>query len=501
MSTLIAKVALLLALWPVWSWNFERLTDKSDEPLGLLALVTLAYFLWEQHKGPEASGVSPETAESSPVATPTSKSETEQTSKSDAEPNPKTVARATPTILALVVLAAYCISILFAPKLIQGVLAVAAICLILPGSSSLSLPCWILAALSLPVVATLSFYLSYPLRVLIGCLAVSMLNMSGFSATLEGTAIFWNSQIVEIDAPCSGIKMLWFAGYFCAALSAFYHLKNIDVLRLCVVSATAAMAANALRVTSLFFLETGAIPYPREWHDFLHQAVGTIVFLVAAGSLLFCAYRLRRSSTAPESTVEPHLPASNQTTTKNALFAAANSRWRTSALLGLCAAAAILPLLGSAGNGTIDSISNNVFPGWPTTFEGAPLRALEESHESKTQMKFAADFPGKIKAFTNGKQTILLRWVAKPTRQLHTSTDCYRGLGYSVKWLPMLIDKDGNRWSTFEAANQEERLLIRERITDTARASWSDVSSWYWAALLQRSAPPWWATTVIQKLP
>ncbi len=456
---MVSKIALLLALWPVWLWNFERLTDKSDEPLSLLALIALGCFLWQRRNNTACKG--------QPIS-----------------------------IIALITLALYCVSTLFAPKLIQGTLAVAAMCLILPGSSALSLPGWMLALLSLPVVATLSFYLSYPLRVLIGYIAVASLNMIGYSTKLEGTALLWNSQIVEIDAPCSGIKMLWFAGFLSASLSAYFNLKNLDTFKVCIVAAAAAIAANALRITSLFLLETGTLALPREWHDPLHQGVGVIVFALAASSILFYAHFLYKRSPTTTTSTQPQSQLVEPSTTSSAPKAGFQSHarlhWRHTTLLVLCCVAAILPLIGSHPDSKTEA--NSDFPGWPSTFEGTQLIPIAET---EAQKRFAEEFPGKIKAFTNGKQTILLRWVAHPTRQLHSSSDCYRGLGFSVKWLPMLIDKDGSRWSTFEADKATEQLVIRERITDSKNASWSDVSSWYWAATMQRTHAPWWAATVV----
>ncbi len=32
---------LMGTFWPVWQWYFERLTDPSDEPLGIIAVLTL----------------------------------------------------------------------------------------------------------------------------------------------------------------------------------------------------------------------------------------------------------------------------------------------------------------------------------------------------------------------------------------------------------------------------------------------------------------------------
>lgn len=488
MTNQLSKIALLLALWPVWLWNFERLTDKSDEPLSLLALITLGFLLWERRS-----------KHSSPVIGPSN--------------------------IALAILAAYCTSILCAPKLVQGTLAVATMCLVLPGTAPLTFPCWMLAMLSLPVVATLNFYLGYPLRVMVGSIAVPMLNMIGYSTSLEGTALMWNSQIVEIDAPCSGIKMLWFSTYLSATLSAFFNLGNRDALRVFAVAVISAIAANVLRVTSLFFLETGAIAIPATWHDFLHQAVGVIVFLLGASLTLACAFFLRaepaniqrktsicaeRIQSTQEVTDENAkvtessakvAEGSAKVTDNSANVKAGNNnttRWRSVSLLALSGVAAILPLIATTHNAVSSSVTNSDFPGWPDTFEGRALRPVAQSPEqSETQQRFANEFPGKIKVFTNGKETVLLRWVAQPTRQLHSSSDCYRGLGFTVKWLPMLVDADGARWSTFEANNSKEHLLIRERITDASGVSWSDVSAWYWAAVMQRTKAPWWATTVI----
>jgi hypothetical protein len=40
---------------------------------------------------------------------------------------------------------------------------------------------------------------------------------------------------------------------------------------------------------------------------------------------------------------------------------------------------------------------------------------------------------------------------------------------------------------------------VYERIYDVAGNSWSDVSAWYWAALLGKSAGPWWSVVIAEK--
>jgi hypothetical protein len=49
------------------------------------------------------------------------------------------------------------------------------------------------------------------------------------------------------------------------------------------------------------------------------------------------------------------------------------------------------------------------------------------------------------------------------------------------------------------ATRGSERLRVRERIYTAAGDSWTDVSSWYWQAVLERTTGPWWAITVAER--
>jgi len=47
-----------------------------------------------------------------------------------------------------------------------------------------------------------------------------------------------------------------------------------------------------------------------------------------------------------------------------------------------------------------------------------------------------------------------------------------------------------------------KHLLVRERIYEAAgERSFTDVSSWYWAAVLGRSVGPWWAILIAEAAP
>jgi hypothetical protein len=136
------------------------------------------------------------------------------------------------------------------------------------------------------------------------------------------------------------------------------------------------------------------------------------------------------------------------------------------------------------------------FPGWPTNFEGRRLQPLPLS---VAEQRFERDFPGRLGRFTDGEREIVIRWVSQPTRKLHPASDCFRGSGYRVAPMPIEI-VDGKSWSRFDARRGSEHWRIREAIMkgtgDDAEHRWTDVSSWYWAAMRDSSEQRWWSFTV-----
>ncbi len=138
------------------------------------------------------------------------------------------------------------------------------------------------------------------------------------------------------------------------------------------------------------------------------------------------------------------------------------------------------------------------FPGWPERWEG---RVLVPRTATPAEAAFSRRFPGRVAAFDDGQRHLLLRYVTQATRRLHPASDCYRGAGYATEARPLRVDADGRRWGCFEARRGEARLLVCESIRDASGSSWSDASSWYWAAALERSPGPWWAVTVAEPLP
>lgn len=161
----------------------------------------------------------------------------------------------------------------------------------------------------------------------------------------------------------------------------------------------------------------------------------------------------------------------------------------TIAFTGLCALAALAPLL-SANNTSSPAITG--FPGWPTSFEGRRLTPLPLT---PIEARFQQNFPGRVGRFSDGEREIVIRWVDQGTRKLHASSDCFKANGYKLDVQPVKL-VGAERWSGFIASRGTQRLEVRERIADGHGGQWSDVSAWYWAAQLGQTKGPWWAITI-----
>ena len=167
---------------------------------------------------------------------------------------------------------------------------------------------------------------------------------------------------------------------------------------------------------------------------------------------------------------------------------------RRSYYLIACVIAALMPFVSARFETPVTDAAAVAFPGWPSTFEGKTLTPLPLSEMEK---KFATGFPGRIARFSDGEREIIVRWVTEPTRMMHPASDCFQGLGYSVK--PLAAHRvDGSLWASFAATKGAERLVVFERIHSDSGESWTDVSAWYWSALRHEGSGSWWAITVAE---
>ncbi len=136
-------------------------------------------------------------------------------------------------------------------------------------------PYWGLFLLSLPMVPSMQFFLGFPARVAAATVTVFLLQTTGLTVKRRGTVLDWGDKMIQFDAPCSGVKMLW-TGFFITLVLTVHHrlgmLRTALALLICLV---VVVLGNGLRGSSLFYLETGLLSAPKWWHD----GVGMVVFL------------------------------------------------------------------------------------------------------------------------------------------------------------------------------------------------------------------------------
>jgi len=241
-GVLVLLLVLMVALWPHWWWMAQRLTDGSDEPWGIVALITVITLVAREWRALSV-------------------------------PSPA-VLRAT---AALAIAAA--ISRLWLPPLGAAAIAMTALATILAGARR-ARPATALASLlllALPVIATLQFYFGYPLRLATATLAAPILRALGFAVEASGAALAYSGQLVLIDPPCAGIGMLWVGAFTASLLS---YVANASARRTILngaVAAASVFVANVVRNIALFFPEALGLGWP-EW---MHAFIGLIAFSLA----------------------------------------------------------------------------------------------------------------------------------------------------------------------------------------------------------------------------
>jgi exosortase/archaeosortase family protein len=144
--------------------------------------------------------------------------------------------------------------------------------------------------LSLPTLPTLQFFGGYPLRVVVAELTAPILRLSGFAVVPEGTCLNWAGKLIWIDAPCSGIKMLWVGLFLTFVVLCLYELPLRKTLLMLPLVGVVIMAANVFRAVALFYLEAGVLDMPSWGHEY----AGLIAFVLEAAGIIAIVLRLRR---------------------------------------------------------------------------------------------------------------------------------------------------------------------------------------------------------------
>ena len=200
--------------------------------------------------------------------------------------------RPAPLVFVAAVLAAYAASYLVLPPIARAAAAIALTLFCLHCAAFQERPpvaFWGLVALALPVVPSLQFTLGYPLRIVSAALAVGLLQMHGIGVTRQGTFLLWRGEMVQFDAPCSGVNMLWAGLLLTLAVCVLFRLGPLKVALAVLLSLALTLAANVLRAASLFYLESGFVAHSPAWW---HEGVGIAAFVAASAVMLWAVSRM-----------------------------------------------------------------------------------------------------------------------------------------------------------------------------------------------------------------
>jgi exosortase/archaeosortase family protein len=247
------------ALWPSWQWGFARMTDGSDDPLGVAAIAVVALMLWLDRK----------------------------------------VMRLTPVwhwlaIAAAGVVAAALLATHVPPLAIAVIAALAltaAIAAFVPSHRPV-LPLAGLLVLALPVISSLQFYAGFPLRLLTAEASKILLKLMGYAAERAGSAMIVDGKLIIVDAPCSGVQMVWLAYFTACTVAVLGRLPARSfMLRLPLVGLLV-LAGNVVRNTLLVMCEVDA----QSWPTWSHDAVGLAVLAAVCSAVAVLMSPHRRAS-------------------------------------------------------------------------------------------------------------------------------------------------------------------------------------------------------------
>jgi exosortase/archaeosortase family protein len=443
----------LVSLWPVVKWSVRRSFDGSDEPLGILALLSvLVVFAMRLAGNPSRAR--------------------RASCRDDLE------AKATAPVLhgagtlGPMLSVAYAVGLLFLPLPVASLIGLCAFALTssrLIYGTTLNVGLLGLLWLSVPLLCSFDFYLGYPLRWLTTELSVAMLRLSGNDVTRRGVSLLLAGREVSVDPACAGLRMLWMTAYFVCLLGCMRPLRFLSMLSFAGLALVLLVVANAWRAAALFYVESGLIRVP-SWG---HEAVGAVVLLSLLVVLAGWFGRFHRGAPAPLKARAVHsrrrLPG---------LFA-------LSALLGT-----FVPTPNQPQNARVEE------PRWPSVYRG---ERLEREPMPAELSAFYREFPGRVAFFRSERHRYVFRHVTQATRKLHPAEHCYRGAGYRVEPAQIFGASAADRFGCFVARRGNEHVLVKERIEDRDGRVFTDVSSWYWAALLGRTQPPWNTVTLVER--
>lgn len=239
---------LVAALWPHWLWMGRRLLDRSDDPLGLLALAALGALVGQQRHALRIA--------------------------------PRLGWFALALLGALAATAAQGQLPALAAALLAVLALAAGLAAFLPTAVATA-PVIGLSVLALPLLASLQFYAGFPLRVVTAEASGWLLRL-GHEVQRSGASLLVDGQLIIVDAPCSGVQMAWL-GYFTACVSALYlgRSSRFFLTRLPAVGFLV-LVGNMVRNTVLVAAQASGWPLP----GWAHEAVGLVALALVCGAIV-----------------------------------------------------------------------------------------------------------------------------------------------------------------------------------------------------------------------
>lgn len=140
-----------------------------------------------------------------------------------------------------------------------------------------------LVALTMPVLPSLQFVLGYPMRIVSASLTVWLLQAQGVPIARDGTFVTVGGEMVQFDAPCSGVSMLWALVLLVLMAGLSARSGALRLAGMLVLAVAAAIVCNVLRVGSLLFAEAAL---QARLSDTLHEGIGIVAFALSAAVLV-----------------------------------------------------------------------------------------------------------------------------------------------------------------------------------------------------------------------
>jgi exosortase/archaeosortase family protein len=258
--TLITAL-VMAATWDAWRWYVQRVWESPEEAASLAVTVAFLGMLGVARKSKETARL--------------------------------------PLVPVALLLAAFAASYGMLPPIARAAIAIAATLFcghLAAFKEHPPVAFWGLVALALPVVPSLQFVLGYPMRLVCAALSVGLLQGHGLAVERQGTFLVWRDELLQFDAPCSGVNMLW-AGLLLTLMGCvLFRFNVIKVMIAVALSLVLAIACNVLRATSLFYVEAGLLPHAQAWW---HEGIGIAAFTVSAAITLWLLTRLRDREAVP----------------------------------------------------------------------------------------------------------------------------------------------------------------------------------------------------------